>query len=466
MARNPSILIVDDEYAVQESMRVWFEKSGYTARGVSSGEEALHVLEDEPYDVVFLDIMMPGMNGLEVLRRIKEEFPTTLVVMMTAYASIESAVEAMKKGANDYLVKPLDPDLLDPLVARLIQLKELMEENLLLREQVTQIHRFENIIGQSAAMERIFSMIRDVAPTDSPVLITGETGTGKEMVAKAIHGVSPRAHAPFVAINCGAFPEHLLESELFGHEKGAFTGAVAARKGRLELCDGGTLFLDEIGEISPRMQVDLLRVLEEKRFYRVGGEKPIAVDFRVIAATNRDLEHAVSQGRFRADLFYRLNVISIRVPPLRERREDIPLLAKHFLARFSRETNKPVDGIRADAMEVLMNYPWPGNVRELQNAMERAVVLAKKRHITVEDLAFLQPLSPGPPPVHMTLAEVERRHIENVLTSTEGNISRAAEVLGVHRSTLHKKVQQYRIAWTRGRGRPRTGEKKAGGGDR
>ncbi|MBC7358536.1 MAG: sigma-54-dependent Fis family transcriptional regulator [Desulfacinum sp.] len=454
MTRGPSILIVDDEFSVQESLRVWFQKSGYEAEGAASGQEALEKLSREAYDIVFLDIMMPGMNGLEALRRIKEEYPGTLVVMMTAYASIESAVEAMKEGASDYLLKPLDPDLLDPLIARLMHMKELMDENVLLREQVSSMVRFENLVGRSRAMERIFAMIRDVAPTDSPVLITGETGTGKEMVAKAIHAVSPRADAPFVAVNCGAFPEHLLESELFGHEKGAFTGATQARKGRLELCHGGTLFLDEIGEISPRMQVDLLRVLDEKRFFRVGGEKPIQVDFRVIAATNRDLSKAIAEGRFRSDLFYRLNVISIHVPPLRERVDDIPLLATHFLKRYSRETNKQVDAVSREAMELLKSYSWPGNVRELQNAMERAVVLAKKRRIGLEDLAFLQ----APPPLpsaDMTLEEVERRHIERVLRSQSGNISRAAEILGIHRSTLHKKVQHYGITCTRGRGRPR-----------
>ena len=331
MSRQPSILVVDDEFAVQQALRAWFLKSGYETAVAGSGEEAVKKLQEVPFDVIFLDIMMPGMDGLEALRQIKSAYPASVVVMMTAYASIESAIDAMKLGASDYLLKPLDPDLLDPLVARLLQYRELLEENLLLKDRMSKMVRFENLIGKSPAMQRVFDMIRDVALAESPVLITGDTGTGKELVAKAIHAVSPRCDAPFIAFNCGAFSENLVESELFGHERGAFTGAVHTRKGRLELCSGGTLFLDEIGEISLRMQVDLLRVLEEKKFFRVGGERHIEVDFRVIAATNRDLPSAIEAGRFRADLYYRLNVFSIHVPPLRERVEDISLLAQYFL---------------------------------------------------------------------------------------------------------------------------------------
>lgn len=444
MTRQPSILVVDDEFAVQESLKVWLRKSGYISDGSSSGEEALSKLEETPFDIVLLDIKMPGMDGIETLGRIKENFPGALVVMMTAYACIESAVEAMKKGASDYLLKPLDPDMLDPLITRLMQYKDLMEENLMLREQMAHLVRFENLIGRSDAMQRLFDVIRDVAPTDSSILITGETGAGKEMVAKAIHAIGPRKEAPFIPVNCGAFPEHLLESELFGHEKGAFTGAAQTRKGRLELCSGGTLFLDEVGEISTRMQVDLLRVLEEKRFYRVGGEKPLDVDFRIIAATNRDLKRAIEDGIFRADLYYRLNVISIHVPPLRERVEDIPFLAQFFLERFSSEVNKNIDSFAKDALDFLCRYPWPGNVRELQNAIERAIVLCKKRQISLGDLAFLQ-ACPAAPSADETLDQVIRDHIERVLKANRGNISRAAEVLGIHRSTLHKRIKEYKL---------------------
>lgn len=439
---QPSILVVDDEYAVRQALKAWFSQSGYDTDTADSGAEALKKLEDAAFDVVFLDIMMPGMNGLETLEEIKKRYPSTIVVMMTAYASIESAIDAMKKGAGDYLMKPLDPDLLDPLVARLMRYRELMQENVLLRDQISRMVRFENLVGRSPAMQGVYAMIRDVALSDASVLITGETGTGKELVAKAIHAVSPRCEAPFIPVNCGAFPEHLLESELFGHEKGAFTGAAFSRKGRFELCAGGTLFLDEIGEVTPRMQVDLLRVLEDKQFYRVGGERAIEVDFRVVAATNRDLKQAVQQGSFRADLYYRLNVVSIHVPPLRERVEDIPLLAQHFLDRFSRETNKNIDSISKESLDFLRNYPWPGNVRELQNAMERAVVLCKKRQIGLGDLSFLQ-CGVVAPSVGETLDHVIRSHIQRVLEANAGNISRTAQVLGIHRSTLHKKIKEY-----------------------
>jgi two-component system response regulator HydG len=442
MSRQPSILVVDDEFAVQQALRAWFVKSGYETDVAATGEEAVVKVRETAFDVVFLDIMMPGMDGIETLRQIKGGFPSTVVVMMTAYASIESAIEAMKIGASDYLLKPLDPDLLDPLVARLLKYRELLEENLLLKDRISKMVRFENLIGRSPAMQRVFDMIRDVALTDSAVLITGETGTGKELVAKAIHAVSPRCDAPFIAFNCGAFSENLVESELFGHERGAFTGATHARKGRLELCSSGTLFLDEIGEISPRMQVDLLRVLEEKKFFRVGGERPVEVDFRVIAATNRDLPSAIERGSFRADLYYRLNVISIHVPPLRDRVEDIPILAQHFLERYSREINKNADSIGRSAMELLQRYPWPGNVRELQNAIERAVVLCKKRQIDADELSFLQ-CGPPPPSASETLDQVVRDHILGVLRANNGNISKAAETLGIHRSTLHKRIREY-----------------------
>ncbi|MHC1724506.1 MAG: sigma-54 interaction domain-containing protein [Syntrophobacteraceae bacterium] len=305
--------------------------------------------------------------------------------------------------------------------------------------------RFENFIGQSDAIQKVFQLIRDVALTNSSVLITGETGTGKEVVAKTIHAVSTRSDAPFIPINCGAFPEHLLESELFGHERGAFTGAHQVKRGRLELCRGGTLFLDEIADISARMQVDLLRVLEEKRFYRVGGESPIDVDFRVVAATNRDIKQAIETGAFRSDLFYRLNVISIQVPPLRDRKGDVPLLAQYFLERFSHETKKNVDSLSREALDFLNGYSWPGNVRELQNAIERAVVLCKRRQIGVDDLSFLQTGAPGIS-TDLTVEQMVQIHIERVLKARDGNISKAAEVLGIHRSTLHKKLKEYGIA--------------------
>lgn len=440
-----NILVVDDEYAVRQALLIWLKKSGYPVEGAGSGEEALEKLGAAPFDFVLLDIKMPGIDGLETLKLIKETYPGTLVVMMTAYASIESAVEAMKLGASDYLIKPLDPELLDPLLMRLLQVRKIYEENALLREQLSAATRFENFVGQSEAIRGVFQMVRDVAAAGSSVLITGETGTGKEVVARTIHAIGPRRDAPFIPVNCGAFPEHLLESELFGHEKGAFTGAHQIRRGRLEICRGGTLFLDEIADISARMQVDLLRVLEEKRFYRVGGETPIDVDFRVIAATNRDLMQAVEDGSFRRDFYYRLNVVSIHVPPLRDRGGDVPLLAKYFLDRFRNEMKKNVDCLARDAVDFLNSYHWPGNVRELQNAIERAVVLCKRREIRQEDLEFLSSRGPSVSP-DRTVEQVVREHIESVLKAKGGNISRAAETLGMHRSTLHKKIKEYGIA--------------------
>jgi len=340
------------------------------------------------------------------------------------------------------LMKPFEPETLALLVEKLLQQKKLIDENLLLKEQVARSVRFENLIGVSDEMQKIFSMIMDISGTDVPVLITGETGTGKELVAKAIHAKSPRKHGPFIPINCGAFPEHLLETELFGHEKGAFTGAHRAKKGRIEMSHGGTLFLDEVGEIPLKMQVDLLRVLETKTFHRVGGTEEIKVDFRVLAATNRNLLEEINKGNFRQDLYYRLNVISLHIPPLRERPEDIPVLAEHFMRRYSRETNKNIDTITPEAMEILRNYPWPGNVRELQNAIERAVVISKKRCLDVEEFSFLQVSEKGVGTAK-SLEEIEKAHIEAMLRAHNWNISRTAKALKINRVTLHKKIKKY-----------------------
>ncbi len=442
MSARIRILVVDDELIVRESLKGWLKKSGYEVDTASSGPEALQMLELAPYDLLFLDIMMPKMNGLEVLEIVKKRFPETLVVMITAYGSVETAVKAMKNGANDYLMKPFEPETLALLVEKLLQQKKIIEENFLLKEQVARSVRFENIIGVSEEMQQIFDMIMDISSTDVPVLITGETGTGKELVAKAIHAKSPRKHGPFIPINCGAFPEHLLETELFGHEKGAFTGAHRAKKGRIEMSHGGTLFLDEVGEIPLKMQIDLLRVLETKCFHRVGGTEEIKVDFRILAATNRDLLQEIEKGNFRQDFYYRLNVISLHIPPLRERPEDIPVLAEHFMRRYSRETNKDIDTITPEAMDVLKKYPWPGNVRELQNAIERAVVISKKRCLDVEEFSFLQVSAKGIGK-HKSLEEIEREHIEAMLRAHDWNVSKTARALKINRVTLHKKIKKY-----------------------
>ena len=444
MVGKVRILVVDDELVIRESLHGWLKKSGYQVDTAEGGSAALAMLEKTPYDLLFLDIMMPVMSGIEVLEVVKEDYPQTLVVMITAYGSVETAVQAMKRGANDYLLKPFDPDQLSLLTEKLMQQKRIMDENIFLREQMAEAIRFENLVGRSEAMQELFTLIQDVAESDSPVLITGETGTGKELVAKAIHAKSARCNGPFIAINCGAFPEHLLESELFGHERGAFTGAHRAKKGRLDLAHHGTLFLDEVGIVPLKMQVDLLRVLETKEFHRLGGTAEIEVDFRTIAATNRDLQQAIEKGEFRQDFFYRLNVISLHIPPLRERRDDIPLLVEHFLDRYSRETNKDIDTIDKEAMSILRQYDWPGNVRELENAIERAVVIGKKRRLDPEEFSFLAPHLSAAAETY-SLEKTQVVHLFKVLKEFDWNITKAAQALEINRVTLHKKIKKYNL---------------------
>ena len=441
---NVKILIVDDELIMRESLAGWLERDGHAVQTAVSGEEALEKVKETHFDILLVDIKMEGISGLDVLRKVKETDPDSEVVMITAYGSIPSAIEAMKDGAFDYMLKPFDPNELGVLIEKIIQHQEQARENIYLKEQYKDRTRFESMIGQSKPMQEIFDLICDVAPMDSTVLITGETGTGKGLAAKAIHTNSSRRNGPFVTVNCGAVPEHLMESELFGHQKGAFTDAKETKKGRLELAHGGTLFLDEIGEISMRMQIDLLRVLEDRVFYRVGGTQPIEADFRVIAATNRDLEAAIKSGDFREDLFYRLNVISFTMPSLSQRKEDIPLLAEHFLYRFSQETNKPIDSISREAMDEMMIYDWPGNIRELENAIERAVVVGRQREILPENLPIFCH-EPAPAIRAHSLKDVEKTHIERVLTENQWNIARSAKILGIDRSTLYSKIKRYDI---------------------
>lgn len=438
------ILIVDDERIMRESLADWLARDGYAVETAASGEEALDKSKGTRYDIMLVDIKMGGMSGMDVLRRVKSEDADVAIVMITAYGSVSTAIEAMKNGAHDYLLKPFDPNEMGMLIEKIISQQAQMRENVYLREAWKERARFESMIGQSAAMQTVFDLIRDVAATDSTVLITGETGTGKGLAAKAIHSSSPRAAGPFVAVNCGAIPEHLMETELFGHQKGAFTDAKETKKGRLELAHGGTLFLDEIGEIGMRMQIDLLRVLEDRVFYRVGGTQPMEADFRVIAASNRDLKAAIAQGIFRQDLFYRLNVIAFEMPPLRERKEDLPLLADHFVTRFSQETNKPMDGISRAAMDEMMLHDWPGNVRELENAIERALVIGKERKIRAEDLPFFCQQN-SLLPANDSLKEVEKAHILRVLEHHHWNIARCAKVLDIDRSTLYSKIRRYRL---------------------
>ncbi|MBU1181248.1 MAG: sigma-54 dependent transcriptional regulator [Pseudomonadota bacterium] len=438
------ILIVDDELIMRESLAGWLLRDGHEVQTASSGEEALDKIKEIRFDILLVDIKMEGMSGLDVLKRVKDDDPDVAIVMITAFGAISTAIEAIKNGAFDYLLKPFDPQELGVLIEKIQESQAQAIENLYLREQYKERTRFESLIGQSPVMQKIFDLIQNVAPTNSTVLITGETGTGKGLAAKAIHSNSPRCHGPFVIVNCGAIPEHLMESELFGHQKGAFTDAKFTKKGRLEMAHGGTLFLDEIGEISMRMQIDLLRVLEDRIFYRVGGTQPMEADFRVIAATNRDLHEAIKDGIFREDLYYRLNVFSFKMPSLGERKEDIPLLAEHFLHRFSNETNKQIDNISREAMDEMMLYEWPGNIRELENAIERAVVVSKKRKILPEDLPIFRPEDICVSSDN-TLAGIEKAHITRVLHENDWNISKTAKELGIDRSTLYSKIRRYKI---------------------
>ncbi len=441
-----SILVVDDEYSVRDSLQHWFRKDGHQVEAVENATEALNRLQDHRYDVVFLDIKMPGMDGMELQERIHQIDAGIAVIMITAFASVETAVQAMKQGAFDYVTKPIDPDELSHLVRRAAEQQRLRRENAKLRETIDELSSIDTIVGDSPGMQKVFELIKLVAQTDATVLIRGESGTGKELVARAIHANSQRRYFPIVPVNCGSLPESLLESELFGHEKGAFTGAQFRRKGKLEMASGGTLFLDEIGTISLKMQVDLLRVLETKEFNRLGGSRPVKVDFRVVCATNEDLKEAVKSGRFREDFYYRLNVFSLEIPPLRERRSDIPQLARHFVERFAAQMDKRIGELSPTAMDRLLAYDWPGNVRELANAIERAMVVGKPPRILPQDLPFLAaPEAPdgGVGGSDEPLADMERRHIAAVLARNGWNIKRAAEKLKIDRATLYNKITKY-----------------------
>ncbi|MBW2029801.1 MAG: sigma-54-dependent Fis family transcriptional regulator [Deltaproteobacteria bacterium] len=443
MDRRMSIMIVDDEMIVRESLVQWFKKYGHGVDSASSGLEALEKLEKHPFEVLFVDIKMPGMNGIELLEKVKKDYPDTVVIIITAYGSIGSAVDAMKKGASDYLLKPFKPEQLSLVLEKIVYQRKIAFEYHYLKGRLDEMTRFENIIGQSQGMVNIFDLIPEVAQSDSSVLIIGETGTGKELIAKAIHAKSPRAKAPFIAINCGSLPETLLESELFGYQKGSFTGATTSRKGFLEFVSGGSLFLDEVGEISPKMQVDLLRVLEEKKVTRIGDRYPIDVDFRLISATRKNLENEVKAGSFREDFFYRINVITIHVPPLRERKEDIPLLVHHFLEKYSHETVKQVDHITPDAMALLTAYSWPGNVRELENVIERAVVLSRSRTLRADDFSFIK--SPFPAYEPRSLQEMEKNYVRQVLEECDWNVTQASKILKINRVTLHRMIKRFNL---------------------
>jgi two-component system, NtrC family, response regulator AtoC len=450
-SRQVRVLVVDDEEIIRESLLGWLEKDGFTVDTAPDGLAAVERLRAEPWSIVLLDLKMPGMDGMQVLEQARQLRPDAAVVIMTAYATVDTAVTAMKLGAYDYLVKPFDPEELSLLIGKIVAQQALVHENAVLRQALRRDYRFRDLLSKSPAMHAVFDLARVAARSHSTILIQSESGTGKELLARAIHAESPRSAGPFVAVSCAALAETLLESELFGHERGAFTGAVARRKGKFEAADGGTLFLDEIGDVSSKLQLDLLRVLEDRRFHRLGGTEPVQVDVRIIAATNRDLRKAVAEERFREDLFYRLNVIPITLPPLRERREDLPLLVEHFLDQLSVEMNRRIDGVSADAMRVLMAHEWPGNVRELRNVLERAAVVTTGSTIEPGDLGQLglaagSTTAVSAPASAASLEDVERRHIGEVLRMTSGNVSQAARVLGIDRATLYHKMKKYQFS--------------------
>ena len=444
MAQKPKVLIVDDEEDILLTMRTLLKRAGYSVSIAGSGAEALEMLQRQPYTLVLTDLRMPQMSGEELLEQIVEQYPRTAVVVLTGHGTVESAVEAMKKGAEDFLTKPCSPDDVLLRLGRILKAKQLEEENLRLREQLAREAGRKKILGQSSQIKDVLSLIDKVAAADSTVLIQGESGVGKELVAHAIHHKSPRHNGPFIKVSCAALPENLLEVELFGHEKGAYTDAHDQKPGRFELAHGGTLFLDEIGDISPQMQVKLLRVLQEREFERVGGTQTLLVDVRLLAATNQNLLDANRAVPFREDLYYRLNVIPIQVPPLRERRGDINILAEAFLHKLCQEMNKNLQGISSAALKWLQQYPWPGNVRELENAIERAVVLAEGDALDRSDFLFLRSqdgeidFNGGE-----TLEEIEREHIRKVLERVNFNKSRASDLLGIHRETLYNKIKRY-----------------------
>jgi DNA-binding NtrC family response regulator len=456
------ILVVDDEQIVLKSCQKILEGGGHQVFIALSGPEALDLLAKEPVDIVITDIKMPGMDGMEVLERVKEKYPDILVIIITGYSTVQSAVQAMKLGAFDYIPKPFTPDEVLIVVEKALEKKSLIYENIYLRKELEAKYGFDNIIGSSPKMQEVYKLIRKVAPTDSTVLIRGESGTGKELIARAIHFNSPRKQKPFVPVDCGVLASELLESELFGHVKGSFTGAIVTKPGLFEIADGGSIFLDEIGDVNQNFQSKLLRVLQEREFTPVGGVKSRKVDLRFIVATNKDLDKLVEEKQFREDLFYRLYVVSITIPPLRERKDDIPLLAYHFLRKYIKEMNKNIKSISVDAMNMLIAYSWPGNVRQLENVIERGIVMAEGDAITTEHLPFVvraeitHPDTPIPKNSEelkqikkkvreSSIESIEKSFILDALTRNDWNITRSAKNVGMQRPNFQALMRKYNI---------------------
>jgi two-component system NtrC family response regulator/two-component system response regulator HydG len=454
MQSKGRIIVVDDEVNAATALTSLLDEDGYTVRSANDPREGLKLIESDVPDIVLTDLRMPGMDGLEFLGKVKQAHPQVMVIVMTAYGTVKTAVQAMKLGAEDYVAKPIDVDELEVIVQRALERKELRDETIALRERLEHKYRLENLVGESPGMLALFKTVRQVAPSGASVLLSGESGTGKELIAQALHQNSPRKNKRFVKVACSALPETLLESELFGHEKGSFTGALYARAGRFEVADGGTLFLDEIGDVSPTVQVKLLRFLEEREFERVGGNKTFKVDVRIVAATHRDLKKKLEDGSFREDLYYRLNVIQIGIPPLRDRTGDIPILAHHFLKRFATAEGRTIRGYSDEALGMLLRHPWPGNVRELENAVERAVVLSDSDVLTPAHFPTLQSAAPAPASSSVPsggvavpgspLREIERDAILRTLEAVGGSTSRAATMLKISPRKIQYKLKEYR----------------------
>jgi two-component system, NtrC family, response regulator AtoC len=443
MQKKSKVLVVDDEAIMRDSLRDWLTDASYDVLTAENANQALEIISRDKPAVAVIDLVLPGSDGLELLKKAKQISPNLQVIMITAYSSVNTAIAAIKEGAYDYIEKPFSPGKVELLISKLMERQALLEENISLRQKLEERYSFENIFAKSARMQKIIDMVKIVAKSNAPVLISGESGTGKEVVARAIHSQSYRKNKTFVTVGCAALPDALIESELYGHEAGAFSGAQGQRKGKFETASKGTLFLDAVSDLSINVQVHLLKTLEDKVFYRVGGNEPIPMDVRLISASDKDMKKAIEAGQFREDLYYRLSVVNIELPPLRERQDDIPVLADYFLKKFNEENQKKVTGFSPDANDYLLRYEWPGNIRELENAIERAVILAKGDYIEVADLSQQSLYLPHKALVGKTMRDVEKNHILNVLIEVNGNCSEAARLLGISRMTLYNKIKAY-----------------------